>query len=149
MNNVLFFVPTVGFELAGIKICFFAIILIVMGIAMFIPAEGPLAVPEVVGLAANMLSYTRLAGIAVAKAAVAIAVTKMLIMAMQSGNILLIVILGFLILMLYALVFVLGAIAAGIQALRLNYVEFFMKFYKGSGTRFKPFGKKEATELGS
>lgn len=149
MNNVLFFIPTVGFELAGIKICFFAIILIVMGIAMFIPAEGPLAVPEVVGLAANMLSYTRLAGIAVAKAAVAIAVTKMLIMAMETGNILLIVILGFLILMLYALVFVLGVIAAGIQALRLNYVEFFMKFYEGSGTRFKPFGKKEVTESSS
>jgi V/A-type H+-transporting ATPase subunit I len=149
VNNVVPFTSWFSFDFNGLPISTVSIVFIIFGIVMFLPAEGLLALPEVVGLAANMLSYTRLAGIAVAKAAVAIAVTKMLIMALQSGNILLIVILGFLILMLYALVFVLGAIAAGIQALRLNYVEFFMKFYKGSGTRFKPFGKKEVSELNS
>ena len=36
--------------------------------------------------------------------------------------------------------FFLGGISAGIQALRLNYVEFFSKFYHGNGVPFKPFG---------
>lgn len=38
------------------------------------------------------------------------------------------------------LIFFLGGISAGIQALRLNYVEFFSKFYHGNGVPFKPFG---------
>jgi V/A-type H+-transporting ATPase subunit I len=40
------------------------------------------------------------------------------------------------------MVFALGALSSGIQAVRLHYVEFFMKFYKGEGLRFNPFGYK-------
>jgi V/A-type H+-transporting ATPase subunit I len=35
-------------------------------------------------------------------------------------------------------VFFLGALSAGIQAIRLNYVEFFLKFFEGGGTDFQP-----------
>jgi vacuolar-type H+-ATPase subunit I/STV1 len=40
----------------------------------------------------------------------------------------------------------LGGISAGIQAIRLNYVEAFIKFYKGNGTRFLPFGMRKPKE---
>ena len=40
----------------------------------------------------------------------------------------------------FFIVILLGALSAGIQALRLHYVEFFMKFYRGDGRVFKPFG---------
>ena len=45
------------------------------------------------------------------------------------------------------IVFLLGGISAGIQALRLNYVEAFIKFYKGNGTPFRPFGVKATQEV--
>jgi V/A-type H+-transporting ATPase subunit I len=35
-------------------------------------------------------------------------------------------------------VFFLGSLSAGIQAMRLNYVEFFLKFFEGGGTDFTP-----------
>jgi len=34
----------------------------------------------------------------------------------------------------------LGLIGGGLQSIRLNYVEFFTKFYKGGGTKYNPFG---------
>ena len=40
----------------------------------------------------------------------------------------------------HILVLLLGITAAGIQMLRLEYVEFFGKFYEGGGEKFEPFG---------
>ena len=34
----------------------------------------------------------------------------------------------------------LGLIDGALQSLRLNYVEFFTKFYKGGGRKYNPFG---------
>ena len=92
-------------------------------------------------LLANMVSYARLAGVAVAKGATASAFNSMLIPWAASGGIVGLVIGGFFLILSHLVVFVLGAISSGIQAIRLNYVEFFLKFFKGNGIRFKPFGK--------
>jgi V/A-type H+-transporting ATPase subunit I len=35
---------------------------------------------------------------------------------------------------------VLGLVGGGLQSLRLQYVEFFTKFYKGGGVKYNPFG---------
>ncbi|WP_255169001.1 V-type ATP synthase subunit I [Natrononativus amylolyticus] len=40
----------------------------------------------------------------------------------------------------HILVLLLGITAAGIQMLRLEYVEFFQKFYEGGGEEYEPFG---------
>jgi V/A-type H+-transporting ATPase subunit I len=37
---------------------------------------------------------------------------------------------------------IIGVFEPGIQGARLIYVEFFSKFYHGSGKHFKPFGSK-------
>jgi V/A-type H+-transporting ATPase subunit I len=34
----------------------------------------------------------------------------------------------------------LGLLGGGLQSLRLQYVEFFTKFYKGGGEKYNPFG---------
>ncbi len=45
----------------------------------------------------------------------------------------------------HILVLLLGITAAGIQMLRLEYVEFFQKFYEGGGEEYEPFGGDRAT----
>ncbi len=42
----------------------------------------------------------------------------------------------------HILVLLLGITAAGIQMLRLEYVEFFQKFYEGGGEEYEPFGQE-------
>jgi V/A-type H+-transporting ATPase subunit I len=145
LDNVLFFLPMYTVAFSGITISLISVVLIVIGIVMFVPAEGGMAVLEIIGLTANVLSYTRLAGIAVAKGAVALAFNFMLIPLLLSGNIAFIIVGAVFMFLAHAMVLILGSIAAGIQALRLNYVEFFLKFYKGAGSRFHPFGKPKET----
>ncbi len=41
----------------------------------------------------------------------------------------------------HTLVLLLGITAAGIQMLRLEYVEFFQRFYEGGGRKYEPFGR--------
>jgi len=51
------------------------------------------------------------------------------------------VLIGLLVLVLgHALVLALGITSAGLQAVRLEYVEFFGKFYEGGGREYEPFG---------
>ena len=161
--NFLFFdrpplawIPAAGLSLGSMSVPYFSIALIVIGIAILLPTEGGLAPVETISLLANMMSYTRLAGVAVAKGAVALAFNTMLLPliinedlfvttgAVQFNANVAFIILGFVLIFLaHAMVLILGAISASIQAIRLNYVEFFLKFYKGGGTLFSPFGARK------
>ena len=110
--------------------------------------ESVIAPIEVAGLLANIMSYTRLAGLGIGKAAIASAFNTIIFQGLifpgQIGFVILGI--GFLV-MAQLLVFLLGWISAGIQALRLNYVEAFIKFYKGNGTPFRPFGVRTTQEV--
>lgn len=151
--NVLFFdqppfvwIPAAGTLVGGLTMPWFSIACIVIGLGILIPSEGPIAPLEIISLFANMMSYTRLAVVAVAKGAVALAFNTMLLPLVFGGNPFWIII-GFVLLFLaHAMVLVLGAMSAGIQAIRLNYVEFFLKFFKGGGVPFSPFGARRKTE---
>jgi V/A-type H+-transporting ATPase subunit I len=110
--------------------------------------ESVIAPIEIAGLLANIMSYTRLAGLGIGKAAIASAFNTILFRGMIFPGQIGYVILGIVFLvMAHILVFLLGWISAGIQALRLNYVEAFIKFYKGNGTPFRPFGMRTTQEV--
>ena len=144
-------VDSVGFTAAN-PIPYVTIYLIVGGIVVMLASEGFLHIMEVFGLLANTISYARLAGIGVAEEAVTLALNSIilggLIIPWSQGSSLVYLIAG---LALFAaaqiILFLLYAISATIQSIRLNYVEFFLKFYKGTGTLFHPFGERVIPEV--
>jgi V/A-type H+-transporting ATPase subunit I len=133
-------IPDITATVVGTAVSIPAVIMIVIGIAILPFTEGALGLTEVIGLFTNLVSYTRLAALAVGKGAMALAFNTMLFpLVFESGNIG-IAIGGALALFVTQMFFVffLGALSAGIQAIRLNYVEFFLKFFEGGGTDFEP-----------
>ena len=128
------------------------IYLLAAGAVILVGTEGGLSVMEIFGLIANLVSYARLAAVGVAKAAMALAfniivLTTFIFPGLDTGNYLLVIVglvFGFL---FHLIVFLLGAVSAFIQSIRLNYVEYFLKFFKGAGTEFRPFGMRTKPEV--
>ena len=141
MNSTVFgFMSDSVQPVIGVDISIPAVVLILLGVIVLPFTEGPLALTEVIGLFTNLVSYARLAALAVGKGAMALAFNTMLFpLIFESGNVL-VIILGAVALFVTQMFFVffLGALSAGIQAIRLNYVEFFLKFFEGGGTDFQP-----------
>jgi len=141
--------PDATTNLAGIVVSLPALGFILVGVAGLPFTEGPAALSEIVGLFTNLVSYARLAALSVGKGAMAFAFNSMLFpLIFDSGN-LLISIAGVVTLFVVQafFVFFLGALSSGIQAIRLNYVEFFLKFFEGGGTDFEPlsYERKHST----
>lgn len=105
-------------------------------------AEGFGGILEIPSMFSAIMSYLRLGAVAIAKGAMAIAFNSFtLVVALEGGTLALVLgIIGFLVAQVVLLV--LGLLSGGIQALRLNFVEFFTKFYKGGGTPYRPFGRE-------
>ncbi len=138
---------SVGFGAAN-PIPMTTIYMLVVGIGLVLVAEGGLHLMEIFGLLANVISYARLAGIGVAEEAVifalnGIAIEYFVLPGSVVGIIIGIVVMAF----SNLLIFLLSTISGTIQGVRLNYVEFFLKFYKGTGTLFRPFGERRKSEV--
>ena len=130
----------------GISLSLVALALIATGVAGFFALHGKgaaMELMEVLSLLANIISYTRLAAMVVAKGAMALAFNYIVaVNFINGGNIVMIAIGAFILVLLQLMVFALGSLSAGIQAIRLNYVEFFLKFYHGGGVDFEPLKYK-------
>ena len=141
-----FSLGTVPIPLLDVHLPVVSVLLLLIAAVIVALTESPVAIMEIAGVLANMVSYARLAGIGVAKAATATAFNLMIVPLILGGEPLWLVLGAVFLFLAQALVFFLGAVSAGIQAIRLNWVEFFIKFFKGNGTVFQPFGAKTATE---
>jgi V/A-type H+-transporting ATPase subunit I len=148
--TVLAILPDATMSVVGTVVSIPAVVLIVIGVIALPFTEGALALTEVIGLFTNLVSYTRLAALAVGKGAMALAFNTMLFpLVFDSGNIG-IAIGGAAALFVTQMFFVffLGALSAGIQAIRLNYVEFFLKFFEGGGIDFEPLKYERKHSVG-
>jgi V/A-type H+-transporting ATPase subunit I len=110
-----------------------------LSVIMLIAGEGGTAIIEIPSIMSNILSYSRLLAVGLSSIGIATAINTMSGMLLDSGGIFIVV--AVLIFILgHALNTALSIIAPGLHALRLQYVEFFTKFYEGGGRIYNPFG---------
>ena len=150
--------------------------LMLLGVVLVVAGEGGVGFVELPSVLANALSYLRITAVLLAKGGMAFAVNLLVfgayitdggytifhlpgtdVAGLEQQFVGLIhidpLIVGiplaiFVFVFGHILVLLLGITAAGIQMLRLEYVEFFGKFYEGGGVSYDPFGyrRKHTTE---
>ena len=121
---------------AGIAVVVASLALLWMGAAKVL-GQGFIAILEIPSLIGNIVSYTRLAAIGASKAGLGLALGVICFETLGGGAV------GWI---LYVVLFVgiilLAVLSAGLQSLRLQFVEFFGKFYTGGGRPYVPFGRR-------
>jgi V/A-type H+-transporting ATPase subunit I len=124
-------------------------VLIVMGV-LFIARDSVLEVVEIPTIISHVLSYARIVAVGLSSVAIAMVVNFIAIgmfIEPQLKNFsifsIFIIIAGLVIFLLgHILNTALGILGGGLHSIRLHYVEFFTKFYKGGGIKYVPFGMK-------
>lgn len=126
------------------------LVLILLGV-VFIVRDSALEIVELPTILSHVLSYARLVGVGLSSVAIAMVVNFIAIGLIIEPQLESLTAFGVIIVIMGALVFVighllntiLGMLGGGLQSLRLQYVEFFTKFYKGGGKKYTPFGMKK------
>ncbi len=104
---------------------------------------GFISILEVLGFAGNVLSYTRLAAIGASKAGMALAFMAIGFDVIGGGSYHSVV--GWIVYLIgMVAITALAMLSGGLQSLRLQFVEFFQKFYTGGGRAYQPFGGRRA-----
>jgi len=146
MPNLTIFPPV----LVGLSVTALAgIVLVVAGIVL-IAGESSLELIELPTIISNAMSYARLAAVGLSSVVIAIVINYIAISKLIQPHLENVTILGIVLILVGIAVLVgghllnaaLGLIGGGLQSLRLQYVEFFTKFYKGGGKKYRPFGKE-------
>jgi V/A-type H+/Na+-transporting ATPase subunit I len=123
--------------------------LILVGV-ICIARDSVLEVIELPTIISHVLSYARLVAVGLSSVAIAMVVNYMAIGMFISPGMADLSIVGIVMILVGLVIFVfghtlniaLGLLGGGLHSIRLHYVEFFTKFYKGGGIRYVPFGMK-------
>ena len=129
------------FQISNI-LFYISIALVIIGIIQLFISEGPIGFFGITGYVGDWLSYARLLALGLATGGMALAFN--VVSELMGKMIPFIGIVIMIILLIFAHLVNLGlqALGAGIHSLRLQYVEFFNRFYEGGGHEFSPFKMK-------
>lgn len=127
-----------GFAIFGWIVLAVGLVIIALPVGKIGFFLGPI---EFIGMIGNILSYLRIAALGLASVFLAKVANDM---AGMVGSVIVGVVIAMII---HALNIVIGILSPTIQSLRLQYVEFFRKFYQGGQTAFKPFSRKVTPPL--
>jgi V/A-type H+-transporting ATPase subunit I len=129
---------------------YFSMALVVIGLILRLKHAGPLGFFDITGFVGDWLSYTRLLALGLATAGMALAfnIVAKLFADMMPIEIVGLIIMVILLVLTHAINLGLQTLGAGVHSLRLQYVEFFNRFYEGGGHEFKPFSiKRKYTKI--
>jgi len=123
------------------------VVILVLGLAL-IARENVLDLMEVPTIISNVLSYTRLIAVGLSSVAIAMVTNFIAIDMIINPQLANLSIVGIVLIIAGLVVFLfghtlntaLGLLGGGLHPLRLHYVEFFTKFYRGGGKKYSPFG---------
>ena len=133
----------IGLNLAGIL----GAAAVVTGIVL-IARDSVLEVVELPTIISHVLSYTRLVAVGLSSVAIALVVNFIAIGMLIEPQLEDLTVVGIVIIIAGVLVFLightlniaLGLLGGGLHSIRLHYVEWFTKFYKGGGEKYQPLG---------
>lgn len=116
-------------------------VLIIITVLMVVVLQGPLGLLGMTGFMGDVISYSRLFALALSTAGIAMTVNLLAEMLYEIPYIGIIA---------AALIFILGhlfsffmnALGSFVHSIRLQFVEFFGKFYEGGGDKFTPFSEE-------
>jgi len=120
--------------------------LLVLSVVMIYMGEGAKGIVEIPGLFSNMLSYMRLGALGLASVVLAVVINEGLAMPLMEKGGIFVVIALLIMIFGHGINIALGVIGPFLHGIRLHYVEFYSKFFKGGGIEYIPFGKKAQME---
>ena len=125
---------------------FIGYVVTALSIVMIYLGESISGLAEIPALFSNILSYSRLMAVGLASVGLAHVVNGFVSSFSEAGGLMVAfaVIIG---LLGHALNIALGLLGGFLHSIRLHYVEFFTKFFKGDAVPFDPFGKKMQQEV--
>ena len=125
------------------------LVMLIFGVVL-IARDSALEIVELPTIISHVLSYARIVAVGLSSVAIAMVVNFIAIGMLISPQLEHITVVGVLFIVMGVAVFLighalnmaLGILGGGLHSIRLHYVEFFTKFYKGGGKKYNPFGMK-------
>lgn len=122
---------------------------VIIGLILRFINAGPLGFFDITGYIGDWLSYARLLALGLGTTGMALAFNIVGQIIPQIIPVVGVILVPIILILAHTANLGLQTLGAGVHSLRLQYVEFFNRFYEGGGRKFKPFSiKRKYTRIG-